>query len=252
MPAPIALQLYSVRDQLEKGFDSVIRQLADTGFVGVEPAGFPGTTPEKAAQLFKSLGLQVCSAHTGLPLGDEKNKVLDVAKTLGLKRIVSGKGPDDFKTVELIKKTCDLFNQSAQVAKENGLTFSVHNHWWEFELLAGKPVYKYMLEYLDKSVLFELDVYWVTTAGANPAAIIKELGARAPLLHIKDGPCVKGQSMTAVGDGKVDVAAVAKAGAATAEWMIVELDSCATDMLEAVKKSYGYLTRQGFARGNKV
>ena len=252
MPAPIALQLYSVRDQLEKGFDSVIRQLADTGFVGVEPAGFPGTTPEKAAQLFKSLGLQVCSAHTDLPLGDAKNKVLDVAKTLGLKRIVSGKGPDDFKTVELIKKTCDLFNQSAQIAKENGLTFSVHNHWWEFELLAGKPVYKHMLEYLDKSVLFELDVYWVTTAGASPAAIIKELGSRAPLLHIKDGPCVKGQPMTAVGDGKVDVAAIAKAGAATAEWMIVELDSCATDMLAAVKKSYGYLTRQGFARGNKA
>jgi sugar phosphate isomerase/epimerase len=108
-----------------------------------------------------------------------------------------------------------------------------------------------MLDYLDKSVLFELDVYWVTTAGANPAAIVKELGQRAPLLHIKDGPCVKGQPMTAVGDGKVDVAAVAQASAATAKWMIVELDSCATDMLAAVKKSYGYLVGKGFARGNK-
>ena len=78
-----------------------------------------------------------------------------------------------------------------------------------------------------------------------------ELGKRAPLLHIKDGPCVKGQPMTAVGDGKVDVPAVAKAGAATAEWMIVELDSCATDMMAAVKKSYDYLTGKGFARGNK-
>ena len=251
MPAPIALQLYSVRDQLAKGFEPVIRQLAEIGYVGVEPAGFAGTTPEQAAKLFQSLGLQVSSAHTGLPIGDEKNKVLDVAKTLGLKRIVSGKGPDDFKTVELIKKTCDLFNQSAQVAKENGLTFSIHNHWWEFELLAGKPVYKYMLEYLDKSVLFELDVYWVTTAGASPAAIIQELGNRAPLLHIKDGLCVKGQPMTAVGDWKVDVSAIAKASAATAEWMIVELDSCATDMLAAVKKSYDYLIRQRFARGNK-
>ena len=249
MPAPIALQLYSVRDELAKGFEPVIRQLAETGYVGVEPAGFPGTTPEKAAQLFKSLGLQVCSAHTSLPLGAEKNQVLDVAKTLGLKRIISGKGPDDFKTVDLIKKTCDLFNQSAQVAKENGLTFGIHNHWWEFQALDGKPVYKYMLDYLDKSVFFELDVYWVTTAGANPAAIVTELGKRAPLLHIKDGPCVIGQPMTAAGDGKVDIAGVAKAGAKTAEWMIVELDSCATDMLTAVKKSHSYLTTKGFARG---
>ena len=251
MPAPIALQLYSIRDQLANGFEPVLRQLADMGYVGVEPAGFPGTTPEQAAQLFKRLGLQVCSAHTGLPLGEEKNRVLDMAKALGITRIVSGKGPDDFKTVDLIKKTCDLFNQSAQVAQANGLTFSIHNHWWEFELLAGKPVYKYMLDYLDQSVLFEVDVYWVTTAGANPAAILTELGSRAPLLHIKDGPCVKGQPMTAVGAGKVDVPAVVKASAQTAEWMIVELDSCATDMLAAVKQSYDYLVSQRLARGNK-
>ena len=249
MPAPIALQLYSVRDQLAKGFEPVIRQLADVGFVGVETAGFPGTTAAEAAKLFKSLGLQVCSTHTGLPLGDDKNKVLDGAKMLGTTRLVAGKGAGDFKTVDLIKKSCDQFNQAAQVATENGMTLSIHNHWWEFELLDGKPVYKYMLDDLDKSVLFELDVYWVTTAGANPAAIIKELGKRAPLLHIKDGPCVKGQPMTAVGDGKVNVPSVAKAGAGTAAWMVVELDSCATDMLEAVKKSHAYLVGKGLARG---
>ena len=251
MPAPIALQLYSVRDQLAHGFAPVIRQIAEIGYVGVETAGFPGTTPDQAAKLFKSFGLQVCSMHTGLPLGDEKNKVLDVAKTLEVKRLVSGRGPDDFKTVDLIKHSCDLFNQAAQVARENRLNFSIHNHWWEFELLAGRPVYKHMLDYLDPAVLFEVDVYWVTTAGVNPVVIVTELGSRAPLLHIKDGPCVKDQPMTAVGDGKVDVPGVAKASAKTAEWLIVELDSCATDMLTAVKKSYGYLTANGLARGNQ-
>ncbi|MCG3149637.1 MAG: hypothetical protein PCFJNLEI_03102 [Verrucomicrobiae bacterium] len=251
MPAPIGIQLYTVRDQLAKGFEPTIRQIAAMGYVGVETAGFPGTTAEAAAKLFKSLGLQVSSAHTGLPLGDDKNKVLDLAKTLGITRIVSGKGPDDFKTPELIKKTCALFNQAAQAAKENGLTFSIHNHWWEFQSLNGKPVYQYMLEQLDPGVLFELDVYWIQTGGCNPASVIKEIGKRAPLLHIKDGPCVQGQPMTAVGDGKVDLPAVAKAGAGTAEWMIVELDACATDMLAAVKRSYDYLVGKGLARGNK-
>jgi len=70
------------------------------------------------------------------------------------------------------------------------------------------------------------------------------------LLHIKDGPCVKNQPMTAVGAGKVDIAGVAQASAKTAEWMIVELDSCATDMLTAVKESHDYLVTKGFARGN--
>jgi len=249
MSASIALQLWSVREQLEKGFEPVIRQLSDIGYAGVETAGFPGTTPEKAAQLFKSLGLKVCSAHTGLPIGDDKNKVLDVAKTLGIKRIISGKGADSFKTLDLVKNTCDIFNQSAQVARENGLSFGIHNHWWEFEILDGKPVYKYMLDYLDKSVLFEVDVYWAAVAGANPAAVVAELGSRAPLLHIKDGPAVKGPPQTAVGDGKIDVPAIVKASGKNAEWLIVELDNCATDMLEAVKKSYSYLVGKGFAHG---
>ncbi|MEI6084643.1 MAG: sugar phosphate isomerase/epimerase [Verrucomicrobiota bacterium] len=251
MPAPIAIQLYTVRDQLAKGFEPTIRQIAEMGYAGVETAGYPGTTAAAAAKLFQSLGLKVCSAHTALPLGEQKQKVLDEAKTLGIQRIVSGKGPEDFKTPDLIKQTCAVFNQAAQAAQEAGLTFSIHNHWWEFESLDGKPVYKHMLEHLDPAVLFELDVYWIQTGGCSPATVIKEIGARAPLLHIKDGPCAQGQPMTAVGDGKVDMAAVAKASAGTAEWMIVELDACATDMLTAVKKSHDYLVGKGLARGNK-
>lgn len=251
MPAPIAIQLYTVRDQLAKGFEPVIRQIAEIGYAGIETAGFPGTTPAAAAKLFQSLGLKVSSAHTALPLGDNKNKVLDDAKTLGIQRIVSGKGPDDFKTLDLVKKTCALFNQAAQVAKENGLTFSIHNHWWEFQLLDGQPVYRHMLAHLDPGVLFELDVYWIQTGGCNPAEVVKEIGKRAPLLHIKDGPCVQGQPMTAVGDGQVDMPAIVKAGAGTAEWLIVELDACATDMLTAVKKSHDYLVGKGLAHGNK-
>lgn len=251
MPIPIAIQLYSVRDLQEKDFDGVLKQIAGIGYVGVETAGFPGTTPAKAAKLCKELELTITSAHAGLPIGGDKNNVLDLAKTLGIKRLVSGKGPDDFKTVDLIKRTCDQFNEAGRVCAENGMTFSIHNHWWEFEKLDGKPVYKYMLDYLDKSVLFEIDVYWVQTGGGNPAAVIKEIGKRAPLLHIKDGPCVQGQHHTAVGDGKVDMASIAKAAAGTGEWMIVELDSCATDMMEAVRKSYQYLIGKGLARGQK-
>src|SRR5260221_14354509 len=101
MPAPIAIQLYTVRDQLAKGFEPVIRQIADIGYVGVETAGFSGTTPAAAAKLFQSLGLKVSSAHCAMPLGADKNKVIEEAKTLGIQRLVSGKGPDDFKTLDL-------------------------------------------------------------------------------------------------------------------------------------------------------
>jgi len=71
------------------------------------------------------------------------------------------------------------------------------------------------------------------------------------LLHLKDGPGNKEEPMTAVGGGIMDWPAVIGAAADTTEWVIVELDSCATDMTEAVAESYRYLTENGLATGNK-
>ena len=251
MSAPIALQLYTLREAMAEDFDGVVRKVADVGYVGVEPAGFPGTTPEAGARLFRELGLEVPSAHTPLPIGEKKQEVLDTMEALGSRRIVSGQGPDDFNTMDRIKAACDRFNEASAVAVEHGMTFGIHNHWWEFLQVEGRYVYQVMLEHLAPEVFFEVDTYWVKTAGVDPAAVVRELGVRAPLLHIKDGPCTKEAPMTAVGEGVVDFHSIVEAAGETAEWMIVELDRCATDMMEAVATSYTYLIEEGLARGNK-
>jgi sugar phosphate isomerase/epimerase len=249
MPAPVALQLYSVREYAQEDFEASVRRVAEIGYAGVEPAGFPGTTPEKAGQLFADLGLEVPSAHVALPLGDQQDEVISTMDAIGCSTIVSGKGPDDFATPSRIKATCDLFNEANQVARSHGMTFGLHNHWWEYTKVEGRYVYEAMLEYLDPTIHFEIDTYWVQTAGVDPAKIVEQLGERAPLLHIKDGPCVKDEPMTAVGDGVVDVPAVVAAGKPVTEWLIVELDRCATDMMEAVARSYSYLVGEGLAQG---
>ncbi len=249
MTAPIALQLYSVREALTKDFAGVVRQVAEIGYAGVEPAGFPGTTAQAAGKLFQELGLAVPSAHTPMPVGEKQNEVLDVMAAIGCKRIVSGLGPDDFKSMDLIKRSCDRFNEANAVAVAHGLTFGIHNHWWEYEKVESRYVYQVMLELLNPAVVFELDTYWIKVAGPDPAAIVIEFGSRAPLLHIKDGPAVKGQPHVAVGDGVIDVASIVKAGQGHAEWLIVELDQCATDMLTAVARSCRYLVGGGLARG---
>ena len=106
-----------------------------------------------------------------------------------------------------------------------------------------------LLERLSPDVFFEVDTYWAQTGGADPAEVVGRLGSRAPLLHIKDGSCVKGEPHTAVGQGIVDFPAIVAAGGDAVEWMIVEFDDCATDMMEAVEKSQAYLTGKGLARG---
>lgn len=245
MASPVALQLYSLREYAKDDFEGTVRRVAEMGYAGVEPAGFPGSTPEAAGKLFRELALAVPSAHVALPLGDSKNEVLDIMAAIGSKRIVSGKGPDDFKTLDAIKRTCDLFNEANEVAKANGMVFGIHNHWWEYTPVEGRYPYQVMMELLAPEILFEIDTYWVQTAGVDPAKVVKEVGDRAPLLHIKDGPCVKSEPMTAVGDGKVNFHEVVAAGEGVTEWLIVELDRCATDMAEAVAKSYTYLVQEG-------
>ena len=242
MSAPIALQLYSVRETLAKDFDGVVRQVAAMGYAGVETACFPGTTPQAAGKLFKSLGLAVPSAHIfPPPVGARLAEAMDTLAAIGCQCIVSGFGRDNFKTLDDIKRSCDVFNQANAEARARGVAFAVHNHWCEYEPVEGRLPYKVMLELLDPTVLFEVDTYWVKTGGPDPAAVVKELGGRAPLLHIKDGPAIKTEPMVAVGEGVMDFPAILQAGAGHTEWLIVELDRCATDMHEAVAKSYRYL-----------
>ena len=133
MTAPIALQLYTLRQAAaEQGFEKTVRQVAEMGYVGVEPAGFPGTTPEAAGKLFRELGLAVPSAHVALPVGDSKQQVLDTMAAIGSTHVVTGKGPDDFSTVDAIKATCDLFNEANANVQAAGMQFGIHNHWWEY------------------------------------------------------------------------------------------------------------------------
>jgi len=250
MTAPLALQLHTVRQALAQDFARVVRHIADIGYIGVEPIfHLPGATVADAARLFQELGLAVPGAHTPLPIGEDKNKVLDYMATLGSKRIVSGKGPESFQTPDLIKRTCDLFNEAHAVAAENGMEFGLHNHWWEFAQIEGQYVYHLLLEHLDPGIFFEVDTYWVKTAGIDPAQVVRELGPRAPLLHIKDGPAVQGAPHVAVGQGTLNFPRIIQAGAGTVQWLVVELDRCAGDMMKAVEQSYHYLVTRGLARG---
>jgi sugar phosphate isomerase/epimerase len=233
-------------------FECVVRKVADIGYVGVEPAlGTLGATPEQAARLFRELDLQVVSAHTPLPLGPDKDTVLAAASVLDCKRIISGKGPDSFQTVEMVIETCGQFNEAHAIAVENGLEFGLHNHWWEFQRIDNRYVYELMLDVLDPGVFFQIDTYWVKTAGPDPAAIVNQLGCRAPLLHLKDGPATKNEPMLPIGSGVMDFHRVVQASAGNAEWLIVELDRCAIDMVEAVERSYRYLIDEGLAYGRK-
>ena len=174
MAAPIALQLYTVRDALAHNFKSVVTRIAEIGYVGVETAGFPGIAIDEASDLFADLGLDVCSMHTQLPLGKQKNQVIELAHELEATRIVSSTPRDAFTSADALKALCDRWNQAAEIAAENGLELGLHNHWWEFQDVEGRPGFEQLVDALDESIFFQVD-----TIGSTPAAVTRCRSSRS-------------------------------------------------------------------------
>ena len=251
MATPLSIQLYTLRDEVQGDFAAVLRRVAEIGYKGVEFAGLHGHSPQEIAGIVSDLGLQVSSSHVSLPTVETIRQIADTEKVLGNTRLVAGLGPDEFKTLDDCKRSAERFQTAGELVKAEGLTFGMHNHWWEFETCDGELVYDFVLESAP-DIFSELDIYWAAYAGVSPATVVTQHSARLPLLHIKDGSLEKDSAMTAVGAGKVDIAGtVGAADPAILQWLIVELDRCDTDMWEAVRQSYVYLTEKGLASGNK-
>lgn len=265
----ITVQLYSVREQAEADYEGTLRAIAAMGFGNVEPAGYPGTTPEKATKLFKELGLKAPSCHGPLPVGEKESAVIETALLMGHRYLFTGVPPGFRQSVasaDAVKATAELYCQAAEACARHGLQVGYHNHDWDLAEVDGRPAYQLFLENTPDTVLYEADVFWVAKAGLDPAAFLQEIGPRGRVLHFKDGilrtddrfteaETSSGKIMVSdakpfrpAGQGQVDLAAAAKA-ALHAELVAVELDSYDGDMMQAVEQSYRYLTSTGIARG---
>ncbi|MEM8863416.1 MAG: sugar phosphate isomerase/epimerase [Chloroflexota bacterium] len=249
-PLPISVQLYSVRDALAADWEGTLEQIASMGYVGVETAGFAyAPSQANAINKIQSLGLTISGAHSPHPTGDNKNQVLETMAATGSTRLISAfMPPENYQSIDEIKKLVGEFNQSNANAKAAGLSFGIHNHWWEYEMVDGKRAIQHLIdEGLDDDIFFEIDTYWVATAGAGVVQEITKYADRIPLLHIKDGPTGSDSNMVAVGQGVMDFHSIIPA-APNAEWLVVELDRCDTDMLTAVRESIDYLAAEGLGR----
>ena len=254
----IGLQLYSVRKIIETDFDRTIRRLADTGFVGVETYPLPGSVDlVRAGKVIRESGLEVIAMHTPLPAGEQREVVLRMADAYRSDRVIFPGGPGEvekYKSLDSRKQAVESYNEIAAFLKTRGLRFGLHNHWGEFEKIDGILPFYYLLDNLDREIFFEIDTYWARTAGRDPAEVLMDFGKRAPLLHIKDGPAVKGESIDEqlpAGLGVMDLPSIVKAGEGNIEWMIVEFDGYKKDIFDGISLSYAYLTKNGLAESKK-
>ena len=182
------------------------------------------------------------------PFGDQADAAFRGAQAVGADTvIVPHMPPERFASADGVRALARELNDASGRAAAHGLRLGYHNHDFELSsLIGGRPALEVLADLLDPAVLLEVDTYWAAVGGQDVPALLGRLGDRVRFLHVRDGPVTKEDPMTAVGAGKMPVAEIL-AAAPAAEWKVVELDACATDMMTAVGESIAWLVSHGLA-----
>jgi len=246
---PVALQLYTVRDQMATDFKGTVRRVAEMGYEGVEFAGTGDLTASEMADLLAETGLKPAANHVALAqLEADLDSVIAYNKAIGNSWVGVPYLPQEYQNLAGFGQAAQLMNRIGQQLQAAGLSLYYHNHAFEFDLHEGQRGYDILCSETDPDLVkLEIDVYWVQFAGENPSAMIEQHAGRYPLIHLKDMVGTgTDRTFAEVGEGIIDFAPVFAASEEQgAEWYIVEQDRCARPSLESAKLSLQNLKAWG-------
>ncbi len=258
----IGLQLYTVRDFMEKDPLGTLAKVAQIGYNSVENATYTGSEKFYGmdAVTYKKVlinnGLVSLSGH--YRLGEEMNKgavvngtilhdwqkAIDDASAVGLKYMVCAYLSDQERgTLDHYKQLADIFNKAAEACNKSGIQFCYHNHNFEFEAQNGVFPYDILLDRTDKDLVkMEMDLYWIKKAGQDPLAMFQKHPGRFPLWHVKDMSKEADQSFAEVGNGIIDFKTIFKhKDEAGMKYFFVEQDKCPGSPFDSISQSIKFI-----------
>ncbi|MGO8673607.1 MAG: sugar phosphate isomerase/epimerase family protein [Capsulimonadaceae bacterium] len=247
---PIAVQMYTVRDDAQRDFAGTIEKISSIGYGAVELAGNGGLSTRSLKALLDDNGLKIAGSHTALERMDQAlPQVIDENLALGNPNVVAPYIAEQNRTREYYTALAGRLNEWGETLGAHGLTLSYHNHDFEFKGLPdGGRGMDILLSNTDPALVkLEVDTYWVMVAGLDPVAYLNEQKARLHLVHLKDRDLTDG-SFAEIGTGDLPLDAIIEAAqAARAAYLIVEQDTCKRPPLESIRISYENLKARGYA-----
>jgi len=185
----VGVQLYTVRDAMQKDFDGTLAKVAAIGYKEVEFAGYFDKSPQQIKEILSRNGLTSPSAHIDYPslTGDAWSKAIEAAKTIGHEYLINAWVDESVrKEPGSWTRIAETYNRAGEISKKAGIQFAYHNHNFEFEPVDGKLPYDVLLETCDpKLVQMEMDLCWITSAGKDPLDYFRRYPGRFPLVHVK-------------------------------------------------------------------
>ena len=240
----ISLQLYTVREQTARDMPGTLRRISEIGYPAVEFAGYGDLSPEDLKTTIDDLGLRASGAHVPFDSWDaDPEAVIAGMHTLDSTHAILPIAPTEQRTDEAaVARLAESLNHWGELCRQEGVTFSYHNHDFEFAPLGGATMWDVLVRETDPGLVrFELDLYWVRYGGADPEALLRDLGDRISLVHMKDMAADEQRSDLPVGEGTMPWTPLLRAAdAAGVEWYVAEQDN-PRDALEDVRSSLEHL-----------
>lgn len=219
----LGLQLYTIREALEKDLHSTLKQVAGFGYQEVETYGFNygnnkyywGLEPKQAKQLLDDCNLTTSAGHYdldkffGVKQNEELTRYVDqcIEGALVMKQnyIVWPWLAPEYRNADDFKRLSATLNTIGEQIKKGGLQLAYHNHDFEFIEQNGQIGYHTILNETDpKLVKLEMDLYWVShSSKLKPSDWFKKQPGRFPIVHIKDMDKSDRELHTTVGDGTI-------------------------------------------------
>ncbi|HHV81868.1 TPA: sugar phosphate isomerase/epimerase [bacterium] len=243
---PIALQLYSVREECAKDFVGTVKAVSEMGYDGVEFAGYYNLSASELKSILDDFGLKVAGTHIGINtlIGDELQRTIEFNATLGNKFLIVPALPPDYTgTREGWLKVAEMMSEISEKIKPYGMKVGYHNHDIEFKKIDGETPWDIFFQNTSEDVVMQLDIGNAIHGSADPIEILKKYPGRAITVHLKEYPF----SAPAVGEGEVnwkEIFNICETIGGT-EWYIVEYETPGRPPLESVRRCIENLRRMG-------
>ena len=259
----IGLQLYTVRDAMDKDPVSALAKVTQIGYTSVEGATYTGTekfygmSPSAFKKVLKQNGLVIPSSH--YRLGEEKtngeivsgtllhdwNKAVDDAAEVGIKYMVCAYLSEAERgDLDHYKYVADQLNIAGERCKKSGIQLCYHNHNFEFEKQGDTYPYDILMATDKDLVKMEMDIYWIKKAGQDPIALFNKHPGRFSLWHVKDMDNTPARDFTEIGNGIIDFKEIFKyKNKAGMKYFFVEQDKCPGTPFDSITKSIKYIKK---------
>ncbi len=280
----IAAQLFTIRDftKTREDFAASMAKIRDIGYQAVQVSQIGDISDADVKRICDENGLTICNTHVSVDdLLRKPDAVIEQHRLWGARHVAIGGMPQEYRESEAgFRRFAEVANGIGERLYEAGLTFSYHNHSFEFLRFGARSGLELIFDETDpRYVQAELDTYWIQHGGADPVVWIERMQDRMPVIHLKDmvmlsptlnpspkmreglssaplpprgggagGGVRPQQAFAEVGEGNMNFSGIlAACQRIGVEWYAVEQDICQRDPFESLAISYRNLRAMGLS-----